>query len=457
MSRREFQRLFLTGVGGALTLPASIPGTTVSGGKGSQGDGASGRAGRQAPLRIDGDRLNGTLRRLGEFAANPEGGVSRVAYSDADREARAYVEELLGEAGLEPSLDLAGNLIGRRAGSEPRLRPLGTGSHIDSVPMGGNYDGQVGSMAAIEVARTLHDHGVTTRHPLEVLVFQNEEGGKTGSRALAGEVLPMELDLETRSGKTIGEGIRFLGGEPDRLAEARRAPGSMAAFVELHVEQGAVLDRTGTQIGVVEGIVGIKRWRVTVTGFANHAGTTPMDQRRDAMLAAARFVQAVNDVIRSEPGTQVGTVGQIEAFPGAPNVIPGRVVVSLEIRDLAMGRIDALFDRIAERASAIGHETGTSFALDQFYESRAAPTDERLRRQIVQAAEDLGLSWRSMPSGAGHDAQSVARFAPIGMIFVPSVEGISHSPREFTRPEDVERGANVLLHTLLGLDATLDR
>jgi N-carbamoyl-L-amino-acid hydrolase len=308
-------------------------------------------------------------------------------------------------------------------------------------------------MAAIEVARTLADRGVHTRHPLEVVLFQNEEGGKTGSRAWSGEVEPAELDIVTASGKAIRDGIAFLGGDPDRLDDARRERGSVAAYLELHIEQGAVLERAGIPIGVVEGIVGIKRWSVTVTGFANHAGTTPMDQRRDALVAAADFTSRVYDHVRDRPGRQVATVGRIAAEPGAPNVIPGRVTLSLEVRDLSMETIDAVFAELEREARAIGRAREVEFAFERFYVSRAAPTDPRLRDIVEQSAAGLTLTTQRMPSGAGHDAQSVAQFAPVGMIFVPSRGGISHSPREYTSPEHVIHGANVLLRATMLADA----
>ncbi|MCH7473971.1 MAG: Zn-dependent hydrolase [Gemmatimonadetes bacterium] len=408
---------------------------------------------QQATLRVDGRRVNGHLRELAEFGKNAQGGISRVAYSEADLAGREYVMGLMRAAQLDPSIDAAGNIIGRRAGRDPTLPPLMLGSHIDSVPEGGNYDGQVGSMAAIEVAHTLADHALVTRHPLEVAIFQNEEGGKTGSRALSGEVEPAEFDLVTRSGLTIGEGIGAIGGDRSRFASVRRRPGSIAAYLELHIEQGAILDKGDIDIGVVEGIVGIKRWRVTVEGFANHAGTTPMDDRQDALLAASRFVDAVNRVVTEMPGRQVGTVGQLTAEPGAPNVVPGRVTLSVEIRDLEMDKIDAVYRGVEAEGHRIGEQTGTTFDFEQFYTSYAAPTDERIRRLVAEAAGELALTSLRMPSGAGHDAQSIALLAPVGMIFIPSVDGISHSPREFSHPEDVENGANVLLRTLLKLDA----
>ena len=407
----------------------------------------------QTTPRVNGRRVNSHLRELAEFGKNPQGGISRVAYSEADLAGREYVMGLMRAARLDPSIDAAGNIIGRRLGTDPNLPPLMLGSHIDSVPEGGNYDGQVGSMGAIEVAHTLADNAVVTRHPLEVAIFQNEEGGKTGSRALSGEVEPAEFDLVTRSGLTIGDGIGVIGGDRSRFDSARRQPGSIAAYLELHIEQGAILDKQDIDIGVVEGIVGIKRWRVTVEGFANHAGTTPMNDRRDALLAASRFVDAVNRVVTEMPGRQVGTVGQLTPEPGAANVVPGRVTLSLEIRDLEMDKIDVVYRGVEAEGHRIGEQTGTTFAFEQYYTSYAAPTDERIRRLVAEAAGELELNAMRMPSGAGHDAQSIALLAPVGMIFIPSVDGISHSPQEFTRPEDVENGANVLLRTLLKLDA----
>ena len=403
-------------------------------------------------LEVDGPRLNQRMRRLESFGANAAGGIDRVAFSDANIEALDWMAGLLVESGFSPSIDFAGNLIARKPGSSPELPSIMLGSHIDSVPGGGNYDGQVGSMGALEVAATLADAAYTTRHPLEISIFSNEEGGKTGSRALAGEVETFELDIVTASGFTIADGIQRLGGNPDRLEELRRRDGSVEAFLELHIEQGAVLDADEIDIGVVEGIVGIMRWTVIVEGSTNPAGTTPMDRRSDAMVGAARFIDLVHTTARRMPGRQVATVGRLEAEPGAPNVIPGRVTMTLEIRDLSMAGIERVFNEISGNSVRITEETGTRFSFQRFYTSRAAPTALWIREIIETSAQGLGLSTHRMPSGAGHDAQSIALFAPVGMIFVPSVAGVSHAPDEHTTPQDVINGANVLLQTLLELD-----
>ena len=432
MNRREFNLGLLSGVGTIIFAPLSS---------------------RLAdPLEVNDGRIIEHLSRLAEFGKNPQGGVSRVAYSDADRQGRAYVMGLMRTAELNPGIDAAGNIVGRRAGRDSKLPPLLLGSHIDSVPEGGNYDGNVGSISAIEVAQTLAENRVITRHPLEIIIFQNEEGGLIGSRAIDGELTEKELDLTSRSGKTIREGIKFIGGDPARLAGVRRRPGEVAAYLELHIEQGGILDTERISIGVVEGIVGINWWDVTIEGFANHAGTTPMNQRQDALLASAKFIEAVNRIVTGVPGRQVGTVGRIQALPGAANVIPGKVVLSLELRDLDAAKIEMLYRKIYDEAQQIARASGTKFDFKEVNVNIPAPTDARIRQLIAGSAKELGLTTKMMPSGAGHDAQDMARLAPVGMIFIPSVGGISHSPREFSRPVDIANGANVLLHTLLKLD-----
>ena len=433
MNRRDFNRALLAG-GAALLTPSWLRGTAPP------------------ELRVNGERINRHLRELAEFGKNPQGGVSRVAYTEFDKQGRDYVMRLMREARLDVSEDLAGNIIGRRAGGVPGLKPLMFGSHIDSVPEGGNYDGTVGSLGAIEVAQVLAEQRIATRHPLEVIVFQNEEGGKQGSRMISGEFMTKDFELTNASGKSVRDGLTFLGGDPARIGEVRRAPGSIAGYLELHIEQGGTLERDKIQIGEVEGIVGIRWWGVEVAGFANHAGTTPMDQRQDALVAASRYVDMVHTVTRSMAGRQVATVGRIQAFPGARNVIPGRVSTSLEIRDLDAAKMDRLFELIRAEATKIGEATGTRFTFEPALTSTPSMMDERIRSLIRDSARELKLSSKLLPSGAGHDAQSISTLAPAGMIFIPSVKGISHAPQEYSTPEDIVNGANVLLHALLKLD-----
>ena len=399
------------------------------------------------------DRMEQRIKMLGEFGTNPEGGVSRVAFSDADLAGRAYIMDLMREAGLSVRVDTAGNIIGRREGREEGLPVIMFGSHIDSVPGGGNYDGDVGVIGAIEVVQLLQENGLSTRHPLEVVSFTDEEGGLTGSRAMVGQLSDRTLEVLSHSGMTIRDGIRKVGGDPNRLDLARRNPGELLAFIELHIEQGAFLDEENVDIGVVEGIVGIRWWDVTIEGFANHAGTTPMNKRWDAMVSAAELTLAINHVATTMPGRQVATVGRIRAEPGAPNVIPGEVVMSLEIRDLDARKMQQVFERIQAEAKRIADARYTPIRFDEIdVASPPAPTDLQMRRIISAAADELGMSFKLMPSGAGHDAQDMTHIAPTGMIFVPSANGVSHSPKEFTSPQDMANGASVLLKTVRAID-----
>jgi N-carbamoyl-L-amino-acid hydrolase len=412
---------------------------------------------KPAGLRVNGARLREHLEGLSMFGRPAGGsfadGVSRVAYSDADVAGRRYTMGLMEAAGLKPRIDAAGNIFARRAGSDPAAAPVLFGSHIDSVPSGGNFDGDVGSLGAIEVIQTLQDAGVSTRRPLEVVVWCNEEGfaynnGIYGSRAAAGHLDEGELDL-VWNGVKKADAIRKVGGHPERIAEARLKPGAFHCYLELHIEQGGTLDQAGTPIGVVEGIVSIDRYDVEIRGFANHAGTTPMPQRRDALLAASYLTVAVNEIVRGEPGAQVGTVGQISVSPNAPNVVPGLVRLTIELRDLSAAKIAGLAKQIGTRAREIAARMQTEIEMRPAAHHDPALATPQVQKSIEAACAKLGLASRRLPSGAGHDAQMMATLGPMGMIFVPSVGGISHSPKEFSRWEDCARGADVLLETVL--------
>ena len=409
----------------------------------------------EAVLRVDGERLRRHLEELSVYGRPAGGsfadGVSRTAYSDADVAGRKYAMDLMRQAGLAPQIDTGGNISARRAGSDPSLPPILFGSHIDSVPSGGNFDGDVGSMSAIEVMQTLGERGVKTRHPLEVVIWQNEEGGLLGSSIAAGE-LPEAAWNRVFSGLKLADGIRKIGGDPARVAEARRAKGSVACYLELHIEQGGNLDKAGIPIGVVEGIVSIDEYDVEIRGFANHAGTTPMPERRNALLAAARLIELVQAVVTREPGRQVGTVGHLEVFPNARNVVPGLVKCSVELRDLSAEKIARLGEEIKTRVVEIARQTGTEIVMTAVEHDPPAVATAEIQQTIEKAATDLGLKTVRLPSGAGHDAQMMARLGPMGMIFVPSVGGISHSPKELSRWPEIANGANVLMNTILLLD-----
>ncbi|MGH9315251.1 MAG: Zn-dependent hydrolase [Vicinamibacterales bacterium] len=424
-----------------------------------------GAARRDRQLRVDGARLRSQIERLSEFGRPPGGafadGVSRIAYTDADVNARAYVMSLMREAGLFPYVDPAGNIFASVSRTRDSIvrgsdRPILFGSHIDSVPSGGNFDGDLGSLAAIEAVRTLHAAGVRTRHPLEVVVWAEEEGSAygrslSGSRAVAGEFPWSELDLVV-NGVSKADAIRRIGGDPLRLEQARRKPEDFHAYLELHIEQGGTLERARLPIGVVEGIVSIERYDVTVRGFANHAGTTPMGERQDALVAASQLILAIREIVTREPGRQVGTVGKLEVSPNATNVVPGVVTHTIDLRDLDGAKLGRLAEEIRGRAREIAAATRTEIAITRVTHHDAALAAPAMQDAVARAADTLGLRWTGMPSGAGHDAQMAARLCPMGMIFVPSAGGISHSPRELTAWDDCTRGADVLLQTVLVVD-----
>ena len=411
------------------------------------------RAGRV--VRVDAQRLQRTLEELSVYGRPAGGtfadGVSRFAYSEADLAGRGYVMGLMKSAGLEPIIDAAGNLIGRRAGTDPSLKPILFGSHIDSVPSGGNFDGEVGSLAAIEVVRTLDEHRIRTKHPLELAIWSNEEGGTIGSRGEIGD-LPDDVLDQALNGIRRRDGLRAIGGDPARIGEARRLPGSIHCYMELHIEQGGLLEQAGIPIGVVDGIVSIDEFQVEIRGFANHAGTTPMPERRNALLAAAQLIEAVQEEVTRSPGRQVGNVGQLAVFPNARNVVPGLVRHSLELRDLSEENLGRLGAAIRARAVEIEHATGTEISITQIEHDAPALAAPAIQRRIEAAAGMLGLKTMHLPSGAGHDAQILAKIAPMAMIFVPSIGGISHSPKEFSRWSDCANGADVLMHAILLTD-----
>jgi N-carbamoyl-L-amino-acid hydrolase len=422
------------------------------------------RAAQRAPA-IDAARLQSRLERLSTFG-RPDGGtfesgVSRVAYSDADVAARTWLMDEIRAAGLTPRIDPAGNIFARLAGSTS-APPLLVGSHIDSVPSGGNFDGDLGTLASLEVLQAVREAGVTPRHAIELVLWAHEEStafghGTAASRIVAGDLKSGMLD-QTWNGLRRADGIRKIGGDPIRIEEAVRKPGAWHAYYELHIEQGGTLEKANTSIGVVEGIVSIHRYDVTITGFANHAGTTPMQERQDALLAASRLVLLVREVVTARPGRQVGTVGRMEITPNSPNVIPGKVTLSVELRDLSEQTLTTLADEIRQRTAALARETRTDITMTLASRNPPALAHAGMQRAVQRAAERAGLSAMRLPSGAGHDAQMIAALCPMGMIFVPSIGGISHSPLERTTWQDCARGAAVLLDAVLDIDtrATID-
>jgi N-carbamoyl-L-amino-acid hydrolase len=308
--------------------------------------------------------------------------------------------------------------------------------------------------------RALSDAHVTTRHPLEAVVWTNEEGPHFGISALgsgvaAGVLGPEILDRKDENGTTVADWLKRYGQDPARLIEARIPRGSLAALVELHIEQGPNLYESKVPIGVVQGIVGLERWKCVVSGMANHAGTTPMNRRKDALVAAAKELLAVRDVVRSETGRQVGTVGYLKAEPGAPNVIAGRTEFTIDLRDLEADKIARMWDRIEKAIATTDEEEGVSTHCEIINEIAPALADSSVQSAIREAARSAGLATIDLPSGAVHDAGEISRIAPMGMIFVPSRDGISHAPQEYTSWDDCANGVEVLYRTVLQLDTRL--
>jgi beta-ureidopropionase / N-carbamoyl-L-amino-acid hydrolase len=377
--------------------------------------------GQNPPARVDATALRQRIESLSKFG-RPSGGtfadgVSRVAYSDADLAGRRYVIDLMRAAGLEPRVDPAGNIFGRRTGSDEGLPTILFGSHIDSVPNGGNFDGDLGSLAALGVLEALAAAGLRTRHPLEMVVWANEEGVAfglvlAGSRVVAGDV---KSDLEqVWNGMSRADAVRKIGGDPNRISDAIRPRGAHHCYLELHIEQGATFDRESIAVGIVEGIVAVDRYDVTVSGVANHAGTTTMADRQDALLGASHLTIAVRDVVNSEPGRQVGTVGRLEVTPNVPNVIPGVVRLTIELRDLSSEKLKRLAEVIRRRATEIGKQTKTSIEFTLINSTIPANAAVEAQQAIERVAGRLGLGSRRLPSGAVHDAQMMAQLSTDG-------------------------------------------
>lgn len=398
-------------------------------------------------LRVNGARLLDSLARLAEIGATPEGGAERLAFTPEDGAGRDLVRSWMEDAGLEVRVDGIGNVIGRRAGEDPHAAPVMLGSHIDTVGNGGRYDGNLGVLAALEVARTLNDGGIRPRRPLEVAIFSNEEGSRYHPDMLGSLVYTGGLDLETAWALRSPDGRRTLKEELEAIGYLGDAPlpGPVpAAYVELHIEQGPVLEAENVAFGAVTGVQGILWEEITLTGASNHAGTTPMQFRHDTGVVAAEAVLLARRLTREVPG-QVATVGRMSLAPGLTNVVPGRAVFTLDIRNPDPDRLLRVEEEFFAGLAGAADREGVRFQRRELARFGPAVFDERVISLVEQAAAALGGSCRRIPSGAGHDAQMLSRVCPTGMVFVPSVDGISHSPKEFTRDEHVTAGGNALL------------
>ncbi|WP_313065974.1 Zn-dependent hydrolase, partial [Achromobacter animicus] len=385
------------------------------------------------------------------------------AFSPLFDDARAWLRSEFEAAGLTTRLDAGGNLVGTRAGRDASRKPISTGSHCDTVMAGGRFDGIIGVLAGIEVAHTMQEHGITLDHPFEVIDFLSEEPSDygiscVGSRALCGQLSADMLDARNPQGETLAQGIARIGGDPAALNAPLRRASETAAFVELHIEQGPVLESRQLPIGVVTNIVGIRRVQIVVEGQPDHAGTTPMDIRRDALVGAARIIDAANrqaSAASGNPHYVVATVGRLTMTPNAANAVPGRVEMTLEMRSDSNAVLDVfpetLMAGVADDLKALRLTAGFTQL------SRAQPTDcSPLVMDAVKAAADqLGYASMRLPSGAGHDAVYMAPTGPIGMIFIPCLNGRSHCPEEWIEPAQLLDGTRVLYQSVLELDRVL--
>jgi N-carbamoyl-L-amino-acid hydrolase len=386
--------------------------------------------------------------------------MQRLAFTPADITGREYAISLMRRAGLGIHIDAGGNIVARQAGSVAELPPIALGSHLDTVPNGGKYDGALGVMGAIEVMQTLADQSVTLRHPVEVLVFTNEEGTRFhrwlfGSRSMAGLLEPEDLTAVDAEGVLLGSRLADIGGNMSRIQQATRNRGDFAAYFELHIEQGPTLHQAGIPIGVVTGITGRWVYGVELTGVANHAGTTPMPGRHDALVSASQLVLGVQRMASELEICRVGTVGNLQTYSNAVNVIPGRISLGVEFRDLDMGALSAADVEFRRLAAEVAQADGVTIKVQRFESTQSEPIKPQMQELVAAAATDAGLAHQRIPSGAGHDAQAIAAITDTAMIFVPSVNGVSHAPEEFSTPEDCANGAQVLLNLLLLADERL--
>lgn len=402
-------------------------------------------------LRMDGARLLQRLQALGQFGALPGGGTNRLALSDADQAGRDWTVQQMRDLDMQVQVDAIGNVVATYAGSED-LPPVMTGSHIDTVRTGGLYDGNYGVMAGLEVVATLRDAGLRTRRPIQVAFFTNEEGARfqpdmMGSLVMVGG-MPLHEALATQAvdnGATLGDELRRIG----YAGTAAVGAPVVDSFVELHIEQGPLLEKEGFEIGVVEGVQGICWMEFTFDGTSNHAGTTPMALRHDAGICAMRCAAFVAELVARYGGRLLGTVGALQLKPNLINVIPSQAMMTVDLRNTDGQRLRDAQAEVLAFARGLATQHGVQFSHRQLADFEPVDFDVALVHSVQTHAQALGLSTLRMPSGAGHDAQMLARVCPTAMVFVPSAGGLSHNVREHTDPRQLEQGANVLLHVMV--------
>ncbi|MFW6353486.1 MAG: Zn-dependent hydrolase [Verrucomicrobiota bacterium] len=408
-------------------------------------------------LRVDSERLRRDVQELSRIGLNKEdGGLYRMAFTPADLEGKAWLRRRLEEAGIASYVDPVGNHFGRLEGSDPDAPAVLIGSHLDTVPCAGTLDGSLGVITGLECLRRLKESGVELRRPVELVAFSDEEGrfgGMFGSQAFVGDITPQTLHEATDlDGVRLRDALAACGHDPFKALEARRARESVHSYLELHIEQGPVLDRLHKAVGVVHAITGLFRWVVRLRGEANHAGTTPMHMRNDAFMGLADFAHSIPRIL-DENGREHSraTIGKAQILPGAPNTVPGLVEFSLDVRDTDATVLDELRDAFRKSLQAIGRRRSLTFGFEEQSYLSPVRCDPHMVELLESHAKALQLPYERMPSGAAHDAQMVARIARTAMIFVPSKGGRSHTPAEWTDWNDVEVGANLALLTLRDL------
>ena len=402
-------------------------------------------------LLINGERLWQSLMDLAQLGATVKGGVCRLALTDLDRQARDLFVSWCEAAGCKVSVDAIGNIFARRPGTDPERPPVMTGSHIDTQPTGGKFDGCFGVMAGLEVIRTLNDLGIETAAPIEVVVWTNEEGSRFPPCMMGSGVFAGKFDLQETLDKLDAEGLS-VGAELQRIGYAGPRPvlgHAVGAYFEAHIEQGPVLEDQATTIGVVMGCLGQKWFDLTLTGVEAHAGPTPMPLRKDALVGAAQVVSAVNRIAHANQPHACGTVGCLNLHPGSRNVIPGQVHMTLDFRHLEPAKLQGMVDEIGQVIEATCQEHGLSYELTPTADFPPLYFDQICVDAVRQGASSLGLSHMDIVSGAGHDAIFVAELGPAGMIFVPCEGGISHNEIENAAPADLAAGCAVLLRAML--------
>ena len=402
-------------------------------------------------LRINGERLWSSLMELAQIGATPKGGVCRLTLTDLDKQGRDLVTRWAREAGMTVTIDKIGNGFMRRPGRNNSLPPIMTGSHIDTQPTGGKFDGNYGVLAGIEVVRTLNDHGIETEAPIEVAFWTNEEGSRFVPVMMGSGVFAKAFTLEHAYAATDTEG-KTVKSELERIGYiGDQEPGDhpIGAYFETHIEQGPVLEDNDKTIGVVSGVLGIRWFDCTVTGMEAHAGPTPMALRKDAMLAATRIMQDVVAAAHRHPPHGRGTVGMVQVFPNSRNVIPGRVKFSIDLRNSTDALVDAMAAEVKAFADQVAQEHGVQVHIEMVSSYPAQLFQPECVEAVGRAAAKLGYSHMPAVSGAGHDAVYMAKLAPSGMIFIPCKDGISHNEIEDAKPEHIEAGCNVLLHAML--------